>query len=320
MYLAPLNYDRYFKKVFSEIKIAKRFLEDFLDIEIDELELLPGKHKITDNSTAVEFDFRCKIKDRFIIVDMQQWFKSDIVKRFYLYHSMNTVLQLEKMPEKNIDLSDNKKRDIKDYNKLIPVITLIWLVDDNMKFNTDFVCYSMTNDVLNEFIKNNNLWEKENIIKILAEREKCLEIINNRTRGLDFLQENKLIYAFQPNIIMNKKFSKYSNWFELAEKTRNKLNEKIWFDKYLKDDIFIEVIRRINTETLEESDWDYIKNQDEFIEEVKRYEDVFREEGRQEGILEIVRNGISAGYSNEVIKVLTNLSDKQIDDIRKELK
>jgi hypothetical protein len=40
MYLAPLNYDRYFKKVFSDTRIAKRFLEDFFDIEIDELELL----------------------------------------------------------------------------------------------------------------------------------------------------------------------------------------------------------------------------------------------------------------------------------------
>jgi len=86
MYLAPLNYDRYFKKVFSETKIAKRFLEDFFDITIDELIILPTKHKITDNATAVEFDFRCKIKDNYVIIDMQQWFKTDIVKRFYMYH------------------------------------------------------------------------------------------------------------------------------------------------------------------------------------------------------------------------------------------
>ena len=49
MYLAPLNYDRNFKKVFSETRIAKRFLEDFFDVEISEMELLPFKHKITDD-------------------------------------------------------------------------------------------------------------------------------------------------------------------------------------------------------------------------------------------------------------------------------
>ncbi len=37
MYLAPLNYDRFFKKVFSDIKIAKKFLEDFLGVDIEEI-------------------------------------------------------------------------------------------------------------------------------------------------------------------------------------------------------------------------------------------------------------------------------------------
>ena len=38
MYLAPLNYDRFFKKVFSEIAIAQQFLEDFLDVNIESIE------------------------------------------------------------------------------------------------------------------------------------------------------------------------------------------------------------------------------------------------------------------------------------------
>jgi hypothetical protein len=328
MYLAPLNYDRYFKKVFSEIKIAKRFLEDFFDITIDELEILPTKHKITDNSTAVEFDFRCKIKDNFVIIDMQQWFKSDIVPRFYMYHSMNSVLQLETMPDKSIKLSDNKKRDIKDYDKLIPVITLIWLVDDNLKFKEDFVSYTMTSEALNDFIRNKNLWKKENILEIFAEREKCLEIIDNKTRKLDFLQKNKLIYAFQPNIVKNQKYSKYLDWFELADKTRNKLNEKGWFDKYLKDEIFAEIIKRISTETFEQSDWDYINNQENFIEKVKRFEQVFidegfelgMEKGLKKGIYETAKNGIIANLPNETIKIMTKLTDEQIDKIRFEMK
>jgi len=328
MYLAPLNYDRYFKKVFSDTRIAKRFLEDFFDIQIDELTILPTKHKITDNASAVEFDFRCKIKDSFIIVDMQQWFKTDIVKRFYMYHSMNTVLQLEKMPDKSIDLSDNKKRDIKDYDKLIPVITLIWLADDNLNFKDDFVSYTMTSEILNDFIRNKNLWKKENILEILKEREKCLEVMDNKTKKLDFLQKNKLIYAFQPNIVKNQKYSKYLDWFELAEKTQNKLNEKNWFDKYLKDEIFAEIIKRINTEKFEQADWDYINNQSDFIEKVKRFEQVFIDEGFEQGmekgiekgVYETVKNGIIAGLSNEIIKLMSKLSDQQIDSIRIELK
>jgi hypothetical protein len=94
MYLAPLNYDRYFKKVFKETEIAKKFLEDFFDISIESIELLTQKHKITDDAVAVEFDFRCKIKGHHIIIDMQQWFKPDIVNRFYVYHTINTALQL----------------------------------------------------------------------------------------------------------------------------------------------------------------------------------------------------------------------------------
>ena len=44
-YLAPLNYDRFFKKVFSDTKIAKRFLEDFFEFKIESIEVLPLDHK-----------------------------------------------------------------------------------------------------------------------------------------------------------------------------------------------------------------------------------------------------------------------------------
>ena len=320
MYLAPLNYDRYFKKVFSDIRIAKRFLEDFFDVEIQELQILPNKHKITDDASAVEFDFRCRIKDSFVIIDMQQWFKSDIVKRFYMYHSMNTVLQLERMPDKSIDLEDNKKRDIKDYDKLIPVITLIWLADDNLNFKEDFVSYTMTSEVVHDFLRNRNLWKEDNILELIAERGRCLEIINNKTKKLDFLQKNKLIYAFQTNIVKNRKFSKYLPWFELADKTRNKLNEKGWFDEYLKDDIFAEIIRRINTASFEQAYWEYINDYEKFTEQVKRFESVFLEQGIDQGKnrekVDAALKGIAAGFSNDIIRTITGLSDEQIDELR----
>ncbi|MGE5340776.1 MAG: hypothetical protein ACM3SY_07870, partial [Candidatus Omnitrophota bacterium] len=88
MYLAPLNYDRFFKRVFSDLNIAKAFLEDFLDVPIEEIKKLENENRLTDDATSVEFDFRCKIKGSYVIIDMQQWYKRDIGKRFYLYHTV----------------------------------------------------------------------------------------------------------------------------------------------------------------------------------------------------------------------------------------
>ncbi|MEI6140622.1 MAG: hypothetical protein WCP85_15240, partial [Mariniphaga sp.] len=134
------------------------------------------------------------------------------------------------------------------------------------------------------FLRNKNLWREENMLELLAERAKCLGIIDNRSMKLDFLQKNKLIYAFQPNIIKNKKFSKYLPWFELADKTRNKLNEKGWFDEYLKDQIFVEIIKRINTDTFVQSDWEYINKNEDFREKARRFEQVYIDEGIELGI------------------------------------
>jgi len=72
MYMAPLNYDRFFKKVFSDDRIAQCFLEDFLDVEITSLERLPSDQRVTDAAALVEFDFRCQIDAEYVIVNMQQ--------------------------------------------------------------------------------------------------------------------------------------------------------------------------------------------------------------------------------------------------------
>jgi len=126
MYLAPLNYDRFFKKVFGDIETAKAFLEDFLEIKIVELEILDKKKFITDDSIPVEFDYRCKLDNgEYVIIEMQQWYKTDIVRRFYLYHSLSTSLQLEDLGEevKSIHFSRKVKKE-KLYKDLEPVITL----------------------------------------------------------------------------------------------------------------------------------------------------------------------------------------------------
>ena len=327
MYLAPLNYDRFFKKVFSEISIAKRFLEDFFDIDIEEIEPLATKHKITDNATAVEFDFRCKIKANYIIIDMQQWFKTDIIKRFYAYHSLNTVLQLEKMPDKSLPIDDRKQSEIKDYDLILPVITLIWLADDSLGFKDDFVSYTMTSETVNEFIKNKSVWREDNILEILEEREKCLEILNNKTKKLDFLQENKLIYAFQQNIVKNQKLTKYLQWFEFAEKTSDKKNEKSWFEPYMNDDVFVNIASRINTDIFESTDWQYIEDYDKFSEQLQRHNNTIRREGVEIGVeigvgigikkekVQIAKNMKTLGVDYNIISQATGLSIKEIENL-----
>ena len=71
MYLAPLNYDRFFKKIFSDTKIAKQFLEDFFEFTIEEIEALPLSHKLTNEANLIHFDYRCKVDGEYMIIDMQ---------------------------------------------------------------------------------------------------------------------------------------------------------------------------------------------------------------------------------------------------------
>ena len=307
MYLAPLNYDRYFKKVFSDTKIAKRFLEDFFEITIETIELLTIQHKITDDAVAVEFDFRCKIDNNFVIIDMQQWYKSDVVHRFYTYHCINTALQLEKLPLKSIPFENGKERKVKDYTKILPVITFVWLVDDTFGCKEDYLSYTMTPEIVSDFIKNNLLWKNQDITALLKERTLSLGQLTNKTKKLDFLGKNKLIYAFQKNIVANSrkegsKYHKYQNWFELAEKTKNKLNQKSDFLKFTEDEIFDNLIRRMSKETLTEEDYTYIDNYEQFTERVKRWEKPIYEEGFDEGMEKGIEKGMEKGIEKGMEK------------------
>jgi hypothetical protein len=324
MYLAPLNYDRYFKKVFSDTRIAKRFLEDFFDVTIETIELLTIHHKITDDAVAVEFDFRCQIEGHYVIIDMQQWFKPDVVHRFYTYHCINTALQLENLPLKSIALESDRERKVKDYSEILPVITLVWMVDDTFGFKNDYVSYTMTPEIVSDFIKNHLLWQNKDITALLAERELSLAQLNNKTRKLDFLQKNRLIYAFQKNIVRNSqtdnsKYHKYLSWFEIAEKTKNKLNEKADFLKYADDEIFAELIRRISTDTLTEEDFTYIDNYEQYTERVKRWEKPIYEEGFDQGMekgMEIVAKNLKDNnVPLEIIIKSTGLTKEQIEQL-----
>ena len=99
----------------------------FFDIQIQEISHMRLENKLTDDAQVVEFDFRCKINDSYIIIDMQQWYKPDVIYRFYTYHCLSTGLQLEDLPVKQVLMTNGKFKEVKDYRSIEPVITLIWM-------------------------------------------------------------------------------------------------------------------------------------------------------------------------------------------------
>ncbi|MCP4347391.1 MAG: hypothetical protein GY795_17945, partial [Desulfobacterales bacterium] len=247
MYLAPLNYDRFFRKVFSDPEISRKFLEDFLETEIESIEILKEKHAVTDDAAFVEFDFRCRMQGGHVIIDMQQWYKPDVSQRFYLYHALNTGLQLENLPKRRISLDRTSKKivKVKDYRALEPVLTLIWMVDDSMKFDSDYAAFRMTPETVTDFIRNEKLWNTPEIREIMKQRDQVLRIMSNRTKNLDFLPMNRLVFAFQKNIVKNRKMEKYARWFEFAERTRNTDNSPDDFEEFRGTEPFDEMIRRL---------------------------------------------------------------------------
>jgi hypothetical protein len=286
MYLAPLNYDRFFERVFKHVHIAKKFLEDFLSVEIEEIELLPRKNKITDDSAFVEFDFRCKIKGKYVIIDMQQWYKQDVVKRFYLYFCNNTSLQLERIKIVNTPKFKKKAKTIKNYEDLEPAITIVWMADDTLGFEDDIIAFTMLPEIFKTFINDDALWENLNPEELRTYRKKILSIVNNDNKNLSFLAKNRLIFALQPCIIKNhlkgknKTLDKFIPWFLFAQKTRNKDNKPEDFETFKKEPIFMEVIELLKTSDFNHDDWQYVTDEAAYEEGLKGYnEKILREAG-----------------------------------------
>ena len=346
MYLAPLNYDRFFKKVFSDIRIAKRFLEDFFEFKIESIEALSLDHKLTNEASLVQFDYRCKVDGKYIIIDMQQWYKHDVIKRFYLYHAANSVLQLEGLPLKNV----GAEKKVKDYSGLLPVTTLIWLVDDSLNFTKDYSAHLMLPEDLEIFLKNEKLWPSNNCIEkpeefkqaydyLLKKRRELLELLNNDTKDLVFLKNNPLVFAFQKNIVKNleialskkEEVKPYMRWFEFATKTRKKSNTKEDFKSYEKDELFTEIMRKLNHKSLNKSDWDYIYYFEELegIAEVKWKEGIEKgwKEGRKEGInigekknqKAVATRCLKSGMRVKDSSFISGLTLEEVAELKKEL-
>ena len=259
MFVASLNLDLFFKKVFSNKRIAKRFLEDFLGVHITEITLLGTEHRLSDDSVIVKFDFRCKIRGKYVIIEMQQKYKTDVNKRFYLYHCVNTALQLENLEPITITKPNGETYTEKNYSGLEPVITLIWMVDDSLNFTEDFIVFTTLPEAAKDFIKDNVLWSKS-FEDIKAEREKTIKILENKTKDLDFFSQNRLIYIFQKNIILNNIFSLYFKWFDFAQKSKNPNNVESDFVTFKKDKDMAEILKRLKKDTLSPEEFKYVSD------------------------------------------------------------
>lgn len=277
MYAAPLNFDRFFKKVFSEVNIAKKFLEDFFDVDIEEIERMPVKHKLTDAAAVVEFDFRCKIKGKYIIIDMQQAYKRDVMKRFYVYHALNTGMQLETLPKIVAMTTSGKKYEVKSYDGIVPAVTLIWMANDTFNLDLETLTFYLSPEQLTDFIKNDALWASKDVEKIWKIREELLALLNNDTKELGFLSENKFIYAFQRNIVKSQKFHKYKVWFDFAETTLNPDNTKEDFEKFKNNQSLMEVLERIKTDTLDEEELSLVDEYEISFRELAEYREYLSE-------------------------------------------
>ncbi len=260
MYVASLNLDLFFKKVFSSKRIAKSFLEDILDVQIAEIKILSTDYKISDDAVIVKFDFRCKIQGRYVVIEMQQRYKVDVIKRFYLYHAVSTALQLETLKPVIVTKLNGETYTEKNYSGLKPVITLIWMVDDTLGFEEDFIAFTTLPEAAKDFITDTDLWAKP-LESILEERKKMLKIIQNDTKGLDFFAQNKLIYILQKNVVKNKhKSLPYFKWFDFANISRNTDNKEEDFSKFKEDNDMAEVINRLRKDKLSTDEFKYVSD------------------------------------------------------------
>jgi hypothetical protein len=245
MYLIPLNLDDPFKRVFDAPHIAQAFLEDMLGIEITSIEKLEKDYKITNAAALVRFDYRCKINNKYVIIEMQQGYKPDVVKRFYSYHCLSTALQLETIKETIRKDASGKEHRTRNYVELEEVITIIWMAQDNFGLVADFIEYNLYPKAFYDFVSDPTLSEMSK--DALEERRAALFLYPKEDRReLSFLAKNRFLFAFQTNIVKNKSAQPYAKWFEFAEKTRNPNNKASDFEHFAHHSIFAQMIHRLS--------------------------------------------------------------------------
>jgi hypothetical protein len=245
---------------------------------------------------------------------MQQWYKTDVVKRFYLYHAMQSVLQLENISEKILlgkkEWNQNpipEKIKTKNYREIQPVITIVWFVQETLGFkDIPYVNYILQTEELDKLINIPDI-EKKSKKELVEEIKKIQEVSQNNTKELDFLKKNKLAFYFQKNIIeieenKNKINKNLYKWFQFAQRSLDKENQEEDFMEFQSEKHFNKLTQRLQFRFLDEEDKEYIIEEEEYTEMVKRYELELKEEGKKEGKVEGIVQGKAEGIAQGIIQ------------------
>lgn len=191
-------------------------------------------------------------------------------------------MQLENLPAMVVPTINGKVYKTKDYSQVLPSITIVWMVDDRLGFTEDMVVYTPTPEVVSSFMLDDSLWQTKNIEALFKERQRILGIMDNNHKNLKFLSENRLIFAFQKNIVKNKKMAKYFLWFDFAQLTKNPNNKASDFESYRDKPIFSLVMEKLKTAEFSTDDFQYITDYPEYLKGLENYNKKLRREFEEE--------------------------------------
>jgi hypothetical protein len=91
-----------------------------------------------------------------------------------------------------------------------------------------------------------------------------LKVLSNATKELDFFSQNRIIYAFQQNIMTNNNAEAlYFPWFDFAQTTRNQDNKETDFLKFKNKTIMAELIDRLKIDNFTSEELMYLSGNHE---------------------------------------------------------
>jgi len=156
----------------------------------------------------------------------------------------------------------------------------------------------------------------------MRQRAEALRIMSNRTKHLDFLPSNRLVFAFQKNIVKNRKMEKYTRWFEFAERTKNRDNRPEDFEEFREEAPFDEMMRRLDRTTLTDDDLAYIEKEREAWEEESRFVNGYYEDGVRDGMEKVMKKGMENGEIKGRLGALRQLSENPAlpDELSEQIK
>ncbi len=245
-----MNNDFFFLKVFQDITIAKKFLEDYYQKEIAQLKLIglgTNENYFTINNTNTSHRYYCAFEHETIVVEIQQWHKQKKEKDRLIDYISSGLRILPGIGP----FSSSRKSDY----------LIIWSTDDDFEIEEKSTSYNCLPSIITDFILDNELFERKDKDEIIARHNKVKEELENLSSKIKSIQNERFVFLYQKNIV-NKpqedadqnKCKKYAQWFEFAELSQKENNTKEDFAKFADDEIFSEIIKILCVDNLSEEE------------------------------------------------------------------